>query len=163
MELTHEGNRMSFSAADVKKLRDETGAGMMDCKKALDEAQGDYQKALELVKQRGLAKAEKTADRETKEGYVGSYIHSNRKVGTLIEMLCETDFVARNDEFQKMVNDIAMHVTAMNPASVEELLAQEFIRNPEMTIEQMIKALSGKIGERFVLHRFTRYEVGSEE
>ena len=153
---------MSFTASDVKKLREETGAGMMDCKKALDEAQGDFAKAKEIVRQKGLARAEKKADRETKEGYIASYVHTNRKLGVLLEMLCETDFVARNEEFQKMANDIAMHTAVMNPASVEELLTQEFVRDPDVTIENMIKELSGKIGEKFVLHRFTRYEVGAD-
>lgn len=153
---------MSFTAADVKKLREETGAGMMDCKKALDEANGDFDKARAIVRERGLAKAEKKSDRETKEGYIASYVHTNRKMGVMLEMLCETDYVARNEEFQKMATDIAMHTVAMNPASVEELLSQEFIRNPDITIENMIKELSGKIGEKFVLNRFIRYEVGQE-
>ncbi len=150
----------NYTAADVKKLREETGAGMMDCKKALDEAAGDYAKALDLVRARGLAKAEKKSDRETNVGYIGTYVHSNFQVGVMVEMLCETDFVARNPEFQQLVKNIAMHITAMAPATVEELLQQEAIMSPDETIENMVKLLSGKIGEKFVVNRFVRYQVG---
>ncbi len=151
---------MSFTAADVKKLREETGAGMMECKKALDEANGDFDQAKAIVHQRGLAKAEKKADRETGEGYIASYVHATGKTAALVEILCETDFVARNPEFQTMARDIAMQVVAMSPENVEELLAQEFIKDPSHTIEDMVKSLSGKIGERFVVNRFVRYAVG---
>jgi len=151
---------MSFTAADIKRLRDETGAGMMDCKKALDEAQGDFDKAKELVRARGLVKAEKKSDRETNIGYVASYVHGNHQIGCLLEMRCETDYVALNSEFQTLAKDIAMQVVAMAPETVEELLTQDSIKNPSETIEEMIKALSGKIGEKFVLHRFSRYAVG---
>ncbi len=152
----------NYSAADIKALREETGAGMMDCKKALDESNGDMEKAREWVRLRGLAKAEKTADRETKEGYIAFYVHSNNKIGALVEILCETDFVARNAEFQEMARNVAMQVVSMGPASVEELLAQDFIKDPSQTIESLVKGLSGKIGERFVVRRFVRYEVGGE-
>lgn len=151
---------MSYSASDVKTLREKTGAAIMDCKKALEEAQGDMQKAEELVKARGLAKAEKKADRETKEGYVASYVHATGKIAALVEILCETDFVARNPEFQDMAKQVAMQVTALNPETVEELLAQEYLRDPSVTIEQLVKQLSGKIGEKFVVSRFVRYAVG---
>jgi elongation factor Ts len=151
---------MSYTAADIKALREETGAGMMDCKRALEESNGDMEKAREWVRQRGLAKAEKTADRETKEGYIASYVHSTNKIAALVEILCETDFVARNSEFQEMARNVAMQVASMNPATVEELLAQDFIKNPDTTIEQMVKGLSGKIGERFVINRMVRFEVG---
>ncbi len=148
------------SAADIKKLREETGAGIMDCKKAMEEANGNYEKAKELVRQKGMLRAEKKADRETKEGYVASYTHSNNKIGVLVEILCETDFVARNPEFQTMARDVAMHVAAMKPADVAELLSQEFIRDGSKTIEELVKELSGKIGEKFVINRFVRFEVG---
>lgn len=151
---------MSYTAADIKKLREETGAGMMDCKKALDEAAGDYQKAMELVRERGLAKAEKKADRETGVGYITSYVHSNNQVGCLLEILCETDFVARNPEFQAMAKNVALQIVSMAPATVEELLAQDNIKNPSETVEQMVKLVSGKIGEKFVVNRFVRYAVG---
>lgn len=151
---------MSYSASDVKALREKTGAGMMDCKKALDEANGDMAKAEALVKERGLAKAEKKADRETKEGYVASYVHSTGKVGVLVEVLCETDFVGRNEEFRALAKDIAMQVAAMNPADEAELLAQPFIKDSSLTIETLIKQLSGKIGENITLGRFVRLGVG---
>ncbi len=151
---------MSFSPADVKKLREETGAGIMDCKKALEEAKGSYDKAREIVRAKGMLRAEKKADRETKEGYVASYTHSNNKIGVLVEILCETDFVARNDEFQVMARDVAMHIAAMKPADVTELLGQEFIRDGSKTIEQLVKELSGKIGEKFVINRFVRFQIG---
>lgn len=150
----------NYTAADIKKLREETGAGMMDCKKALDAENGDMQKAKEWVAAKGLAKAEKKADRETKEGYIASYVHSNGRVAALVEILCETDFVARNDEFQTMARDIAMQVVSMNPETLEELLAQDFIKDASMKIEGYLKSISGKIGEKFVLSRFVRYEVG---
>ena len=150
----------NFTAADIKKLREETGAGMMDCKKALEESNGDMEKAREWVRQRGLAKAEKKADRETKEGYIAVYVHSNNKVAAMVEILCETDYVARNPEFQEMARNVAMQVVSMNPTSVEELLAQDYIREPDQTIEELVKGLSGKIGEKFVVNRFIRYSVG---
>ncbi|MCA9369032.1 MAG: translation elongation factor Ts [Pseudomonadales bacterium] len=150
----------SFTAADVKKLREETGAGMMDCKKALDSAEGDFEAAKELVRQKGLARAEKKADRETKEGYIASYVHSTGKTAALVEVLCETDFVARNDEFQDMAKGLAMQVVAMSPETVEELLAQDYIKDPSMSVEDVVKGLSGKIGEKFVVSRFVKYVVG---
>ncbi|MDQ3008122.1 MAG: translation elongation factor Ts [bacterium] len=151
---------MAYTAADIKKLREETGAGMMDCKKALDEAGGEYDQARELVFKRGLAKAEKKSDRETNIGFITSYVHGTAQVGAMVEILCETDFVARNPEFQAMAKDIAMQVVALSPADTTELLAQENMKNPDLTIEETIKSLSGKIGEKFVLNRFVRYQVG---
>lgn len=150
----------AYTVSDVKKLREITGAGMMDCKKALEEANGDFEKAQEIVRERGLAKAEKKEDRETGEGYIASYVHANNKVAAMVEILCETDFVARNEEFQEMAKNVALHIVAMNPENVEELLSQDFIKDPSMTIEQLVKSVSGKIGEKFVVNRFVRYEVG---
>ena len=151
---------MSYTAADVKKLREETGAGIMDCKKALEEAAGDYKKATELVKARGLERAEKKQDRETTEGYVASYVHSNGKLAAMVELVCETDFVARNDEFRSLGQDIAMQVVSMQPETVDELLEQEFIKDGGATIGFLVKSLSGKIGEKIAVKRFVRFEVG---
>lgn len=151
----------NYTAADIKALREETGAGMMDCKKALEESQGDMDKAREWVKQRGLAKAEKKSDRETPEGYIASYVHSTGKIAAMVEIMCETDFVARNPEFQEMARGVAMQVASMNPTNVEELLAQDFIKG-DGTIEELVKGLSGKIGEKFVVSRFVRYAVGED-
>jgi elongation factor Ts len=153
---------MAISMDEIKKLREETGARVMDCKKALEEAKGDFQKAIKIVEEKGLARAEKTSDRETKAGYVASYVHNNGQVASLVEIVCETDFVAQNDEFRTLSREIAMHVTAMNPANVTELLEQEFIRDASTTIAMMLKALSGKIGEKMEIRRFVRYEVGEE-
>ncbi len=111
---------MEISAKDVKELRDRTGAGMMECKKALEEARGDMEKAIDILRAKGAAKAAKRAGKEAREGAVGSYIHMNGRVGVLVEVNCETDFVARNDEFSQLVKDIAMHVAAMNPLAVDE-------------------------------------------
>ncbi len=151
---------MAITATDIKALRDRTGAGMMDCKRALEDAGGDMDKGEELVKARGLAKAEKKSDRETKEGYIASYVHTNNKIASMVEILCETDFVARNPEFQTMAREVAMQVVSMDPKTVDELLAQEYLRNPSITIETLVKQLSGKIGEKFVVSRFVRYAVG---
>jgi len=109
---------MGISAQSVKELREKTGAGMMECKKALVEAEGDYEKAVKLLREKGLAAASKKAGRSTKEGLIGNYIHSNGKIGVLIEVNCETDFVARNEDFQGFVRDIAMQVAATSPICV---------------------------------------------
>lgn len=150
---------MTVTAADVKKLREETGAGMMDCKKALDEADGDYEKALKLVDERGLAKAAKKADRETKQGYIASYTYSNGMMASLVELLCETDFVARSDEFRQLAKDIAMQVCAYAPENETELLASEMIKNPEQDVKTAIALLSGKLGEKVALGRFERLMI----
>lgn len=148
--------------ADVKKLREKTGARIMDCKKALEEAKGDQKKAEKIVAVKGLARAEKSADRETKAGYVANYVHSDGMVACLVEVLCETDFVAQNGEFRTMAKNIAMQVVAMSPKNVKELLAQDNIKDANQTIEGTLKALSGKIGEKMTINRFVRYEIGQE-
>jgi elongation factor Ts len=154
---------MSFSMDDLKKLRVETGARVMDAKKALEEAKGDFAKAKQLVEAKGLARAEKAADRETKAGFVASYVHNNGQVASLVELVCETDFVAQNDEFQSLGREIAMQVAAMRPTDVQELMEQEFIRDPETTIGKLVKALSGKIGEKIEVSRFTRFAIGDSQ
>lgn len=154
---------MKYSVADIKTLREQTGAGMLDCKKALEEADGDFARAAELVAERGLAKAEKKSDRATAEGYVASYVHATGKVATLVELKCETDFVARNDEFRALARDLAMQVAAMQPESTEALLEQEFIKDPATTIAKRIKLASGTLGENITLGRFTRLEVGQDQ
>lgn len=151
---------MSINATDIKKLREETGAGVLDCKRALTETEGNYQQAVALVKERGLAKADKKSDRETKEGAIFSYVHSGGRVAALVELVCETDFVARNAEFQVLGKNIAMQVAAMNPENVDDLLEQEYIRDGGATIGYLVKELSGKIGEKIAVSRFVRYELG---
>jgi elongation factor Ts len=150
----------NYSIKDVQKLRQETGARVLDAKKALEEAKGDFKEAKEIVAKRGLAIAEKKADRAVSQGYVASYNHATGKIGVLVEVLCETDFVAKNEEFQTMVRDLAMQVAAMNPENVEELLEQDFIKDPSQTVEKVVKSLSGKIGEKMVVSRIVRFEVG---
>ncbi len=196
---------MSFTAQDVKSLRDRTGAGMMECKNALTEAGGDQEKAIDLLRTRGAAKAAKRADREATEGSVGAYIHMGGKIGVLIEVGCETDFVARNDQFQALVRDIAMHIAAAAPTSVSRdqipadvlererniyreqmresgkpeqiwdkivdgkiekfyaesvLLEQPFVKNPDITVGQLVTEVSSKTGEKIEVRRFTRYALG---
>ncbi|HEX5725648.1 MAG TPA: translation elongation factor Ts [Longimicrobiaceae bacterium] len=130
---------MEISAKDVKSLRDRTGAGMMECKAALGEAGGDMEKAIDLLRARGAAKAAKRAERETREGTVGSYIHLGGKIGVLVEVGCETDFVAKTDAFQQLVRDVAMHIAAASPAAVsrEQIPADVLERERGVYREQM--------------------------
>lgn len=151
---------MSISMSDVKALREQTGAGVMDAKKALEESGGDMKKAAEWVRQRGLAKAEKKADRETREGLIAHYVHTNGKVAALVEILCETDFVARGEELQSLSKEVAMQVASMNPSDVEDLLSQDFIKDGSQTIRDLVQGLSGKIGEKIMVNRFVRFELG---
>jgi elongation factor Ts len=130
---------MAITAKDVKELRDRTGAGMMECKGALEESGGDMEKAIDILRAKGAAKAAKRAGREAGEGAVGSYIHMGGKIGVLVEVNCETDFVARNDEFQQLVRDIAMHIAAASPAAVrrEDIPADVVERERGVYREQM--------------------------
>jgi len=142
----------------LKTLREETAASVSDCRRALEETGGDYSKAREWLKKRAAEKAEKKADRETGEGIVEAYIHGN-KLGVLVQLLCETDFVARTDEFKSLAHDIALQIAAMNPESVEELLKQEFIKDSSLTIEQMVKQVIGKLGENITIKGFSRLSI----
>jgi len=146
----------------IKKLRQETGARIMDCKKALEEAKGDLKLAKKYVQEKGLARAEKSTDREAGVGYIASYTHATGQIASLVELLCETDFVAANEEFRQLAKNLAMQVAAMNPQDKKELLKQDFIRESGQTVDMVIKALSGKIGEKIVLGRFMRFVVGQE-
>jgi elongation factor Ts len=144
---------MAVSMDTIKSLREETGAGVMDVKKALEEAHDDVEKAKAIIRERGMARAEKKADRETKEGFVGSYIHTTGKVASIVSLLCETDFVARNEEFRALARELAMHVASMRPESIEELLEQEHVRDSRI-IREMVKELSGKVGENITIGEF---------
>lgn len=150
------------SATDVAKLRESTGAGVMDAKKALTDAKGDTGKATALLKERGLDKAAKKSERDTAEGIVHSYIHGDGKIGVLLELSCETDFVARGDDFRTLATDLAMQIAASDPKDAKELFAQEFIKDPSQTVEQVVKAAIAKLGENIQLKRFIRYELGDE-
>lgn len=143
----------------IKKLREETSASISDCRYALSETNGDYKKALEWIKKNALSKADKKADRETGQGVIEPYVHGD-KIGVLVEVLCETDFVARTDEFKKLSHEVAMQIASMKPENVEELMKQSYIRDASMTIEELIKGVIGKLGENIQIKRFTRMEIG---
>jgi elongation factor Ts len=198
---------MNIDAGVVKKLREACGAGMMDCKMALVEAQGDMEEALKLLRKKGMASADKKASRTTNEGIIDCYIHPGSKVGVMLEVNCETDFVARNEEFRGFVHDVAMHIAAASPTWVSRddipaellsseleiyaaqakasgkpdavvqkiaegklakwyaevvLLEQEFVKDPEKTIDALRRELVGKIGENVEISRFARFRVGDE-
>jgi elongation factor Ts len=146
------------STEDIKKLRKLTGAGVMDSKNALADSDGDFDKAVELIKERGLAKADKKAERELKAGLIDAYVHNNR-VGVLLNVSCETDFVARSDTFRELVHNVAMQIAAMDPESVEELLSQAYIKDEKETIEELVKGAIAKLGENIKVEEFTRYEI----
>ena len=145
---------------DIKKLREETGAGIADCRQALEEAKGDMEKARKILKRKGLDKASSKSDREVKAGMVEVYSH-NGKVGVLVEVLCETDFVARTEDFKSLAHELALQIASMNPSSVEELLAQEYIRDNTLTVDQLIKSVVGKLGENIQIGRFERIALGT--
>ncbi|OFZ73409.1 MAG: translation elongation factor Ts [Bdellovibrionales bacterium RIFOXYD1_FULL_44_7] len=196
---------MEITANQVKELRERTGAGMMDCKKALSESSGDFEKAIEYLRKRGIASAAKKAGRATKEGLVASYIHGEGRVGVLVEINCETDFVARTEQFKQFVKDVSMHIAAANPlwvssdevpsnvlakekeiaiaqmqgtgkpAAVLEkiaegkvkkfyeescLLNQPFIKDPNKSVEQLLKETIGSLGENMAIRRFARFVLG---
>ena len=194
-----------ISAAMVKQLREKTGAGMMDCKSALTEVGGDMEKAIEFLRKKGLATAQKRAGRAMTEGTIQSYIHMNAKLGVLVEVNCETDFVAKNDEFQGFAKNIAMHIAASNPLGITPedipqeviekekeiyraqaldlgkpenvldkivdgklkkffqdncLMNQPYVRNPDISIADLLNELIAKIGENISIKRFVRYQIG---
>ena len=198
---------MQISAQMVKELRDSTGAPMMDCKQALAETDGDIERAVDFLRQKGIASAEKKAGRATAEGLIGSYIHAGGKIGVLLEVNCETDFVARTDDFQTMVKDIAMHIAAADPRFVRReevteeildrereifrqqaldsgkpenvveriiegkmekfysetvLLEQDFVKDPDVSVQELIGATVGKLGENIQVRRFARFKLGAD-
>jgi len=196
----------NISAKDIANLRAQTGIGMMDCKKALLEAGGDFDKAKEVLRKKGMAKAEKRAERETKAGVVESYVHSDQRLGVIVEVLAETDFVAKNEEFKEFAHDIALHIAAINPKYIgredvseaevskakeqfiedvkasgkpedialkivegklskyfEEicLLEQPFVKDPSLKIKDLLNEKIAKIGEKIIISRFCRFEIGA--
>ena len=198
---------MSVSIEQIKKLREETGAGVLETKKTLEEASGDYDKAVEILREKGLAQVAKKADREVKEGLVELYAHPGNRVGVILEINCETDFVALTDKFKTLAHDLALHITAMEPkyldrdsipqsiqdekaeefraAAVSEgkpeniiekiiegklnkyyseicLLEQNFIKDDEFTILEMINTAISVLGENIVIRRFNRYQLGED-
>lgn len=198
---------MEITAAMVKDLRDKTNAGMMDCKKALQDTNGDMEKAVDLLRQKGLAKAMKRAGKETSEGMVHAYIHGAGRMGVLVEVNCETDFAAKSEDFAEFVKNLAMHIAAANPIGVEQddipleiadreraiymaqaresgkpenilekmvegkmrkfyeeavLLEQKYVKDPDKTIRDYLNELVAKIGEKIIIRRFARFQLGME-
>jgi elongation factor Ts len=166
---------LDITAAHVKELRARTGAGVMESKRALVEAGGNMDKAVEILNRQGLARAEKKAGRVAQQGLVDAYIHAGGRIGAIVEVNCETDFVARTDDFRQLAHDIAMQVAATGPryvtvaevppddaarASELALLAQPFIKDPGVTIEELIKRHVAKLGEAIRVRRFARYALG---
>ena len=150
---------MTVDITLLKNLRNETSASVADCRKALEESNGNYQKAIAWLKKYGIEKAGKKADRQTSQGLIDCYIHQNGRIGAMIEILCETDFVARTSEFKNLTHEIAMQVAAMNPKDVNSLLKQEYIRDASKTIESFIKETIAKLGENIVVSKFTRFAI----
>lgn len=148
---------MSIDA--IKELRELTGLSFNEIRKALEECNGDKNKALDYLRERGATIAKKKSSRATGEGIIESYIHPNKKVGVLLELLCETDFVARNPLFIELAHDCTMHVAAMNPASLSELLSQPFIKDASKTVNQLITELIAKLGENIKISRFERFSI----
>jgi elongation factor Ts len=153
---------MNTSIDQLKKLRIETMAGIADCRTALVDAKGDYEKAKKLLMERGLEKASKKSDRETSQGIIEAYAHATGKVGVLVELRCETDFVAANEEFKKLAHEIALQISAMDPKNVKVLLTMPYIRDASITMESLIKQTIAKVGENITVARFTRLQLGSE-
>ncbi len=150
---------MAISAQQIKDLREKTQAGFADCKNALEEAKGDMKKAEEILRKKGFEKAAKKSDRETEQGLVESYVHQTGKVGVLVSVLCETDFVARTDEFKHLAHEVAMQIAAMNPKDVDVLLKQEYIRDGSQTINDLVTAAIAKLGENIKISDFKRSEI----
>jgi elongation factor Ts len=160
---------MPTTTEQIKELREITGAGIMECKKALDDAVGDLTKAQQLIKERGLAMAEKKAGREAGQGLIDSYVHAGR-IGAMIELNCETDFVARTDDFKTLAREIAMQVAATNPSRIGSqeastdgdvpLLDQPYIRDPSRTIQELVNETISRVRENIVIRRFARFELG---
>ena len=168
---------MKVPTERVKELRDESGAGVMDCRNVLLETQGDIEKARQILKERSLFHAEKKANRVTTEGIIEAYVHTGGRIGAMVEVNCETDFVARTDEFKELAHHLAMQVTAMPPQFISReeipegsdmspqtacLLLQPYIRNPDMTVQDIINEVIAKLRENIKVRRFVRFELGNQ-
>jgi elongation factor Ts len=155
--------QMKIDPKEVQRLRLETNAGVMDCKRALEDAKGDFEKAKALLKERGLAAVAKKSGREANEGTVASYIHAGGRVGALVLISSETDFVSRGAEFQKLAQEVAMQVAAMAPKDVDTLLGQPYIRDSSKTIKDLVTALAASVGENVAVRKFQRFALGEAE
>jgi elongation factor Ts len=168
---------MNIESSLVKQLREISGAGVMDCKRALEESQGDMDKAIVVLRERGISIAQKKSSHLTNEGVIDAYVHQGGRIGVLVEVNCETDFVARNQEFRAFIHDLALHIAASNPLFVSRqnvpdsgktekfykevcLLDQPFIRDPEKTVGQLLIEMIARMGENIEIRRFTRYQLG---
>lgn len=174
---------MKVSLEQIKKLREATSLGVSDCRSALEEARGDFNRALEILKRKGLEAAAKKSERQARAGRIASYIHFDHKIGVLVEINSETDFVARNEEFIKFSSDVALHIAAMNPRYIKKedvaaeilkeagralddfykescLLEQPFVKEPAITIKDYLNSVIAKVGENVVIRRFARFQVG---
>ena len=147
-----------MATGEIQKLREMTGAGVMECKRALDEAKGDFPEAVKFIQERGLAKAEQKAARTAGAGLIETYVHAGR-VGVMLQIQAETDFVVRSEPFKVLAHDLAMHIAAMDPADVDTLLAQPYVRDAGMTVGDLVKGVIAKVGENIVVTRFCRYEL----
>ena len=151
---------MKISIDDLKKLRADTSAGVADCRQALEDADGDYAKAKKLLTERGLEKAAKKEGKETSQGLVEAYVHAGGKVGVLLEIRCETDFVARTDEYKHLAHEVCLQIAAMNPKDTVELLETPYIRDASQKIADLVKGTIAKVGENITIARFIRYQLG---
>jgi len=151
---------MKITTELIKELREKTSAGIMDCRKALEESNGNVEKAAEILRKKGIEKAEKKSDRATEQGCVSAYIHQTGKVGAMVEVLCETDFVARTEDFKTLCHELSMQVASMNPKDTEDLLSQEYIRDNSKSVSDLIKETISKLGENIVVKRIARIEIG---
>jgi elongation factor Ts len=150
---------MKISINQIKKLRQLTNISIQECKKALEEAKGDFKKAQEILKREGAEVMEKKKRRETKEGIIGIYLHQNQKVGAIIKVSCESDFVARNEIFQEFVHNLAMQIAAMDPKDINELLNQVYIKDIKKSIKELLEEIIVKLGENIKIEEFKRMEV----
>ena len=144
---------------DIKKIREITGISLDSVRQALEDADGKIELAIQMLKKKGIEASAKKSGRETGEGFVFSYIHSNGKIGVLLKLLCETDFVARNEQFKELGHELTMHIAAMNPKNIEELLDQPYIRDQDLTIDAFIKNYIAKLGENIRISEFCRFEI----
>lgn len=148
-----------ITAQQIKELRDKTGVSVSACKKALEETAGDMDKALAVLQRESAKSAEKKADRTLGAGVVEAYVHNNKKTGVLLELMCESDFVSGNEEFRTLAKDIAMHIVASNPLDTNDLVSQSYIKNPAITIKELINQAVQKFGEKIEISKFSRYNL----
>jgi len=148
-----------ITTEQIKKLRQKTNISVMECKEALEKADGDEKKALKILEKSGQKKAFKKSARETRQGLIETYIHNNGKIGTILELNCETDFVSKNSQFKGLAHDLAMHIAAMDPENLKELLSQPFIKDEQKTIGDLINEAIAKLGENIKVGKFVRLEI----